>query len=344
MINLNELTYDRLSKELILQKVSEYQIFAYYIPELELNTAICSPIRNDDVPSFSVFYASGLDKLLFRDFATKEKGDCFVFVSRLFNIDYYQALQRIAYDFGLVKGNLSAEQKKRILPKHKDFKQTKHVHIGIKRQDFTSRDLKFWRSFGISVDTLNKYNVYSCTHVFINDHIIPINNSKSPAYAYMEHKDGVYTYKIYQPFNKEQRFISNVDKSVWQGWTQMPDKGNKLIITKALKDVMAITEVTGIPAVAMQAETTDPKPHIIDQLKSRFKKVYLLYDNDFNKEVNWGRKYGHQIATQFNLKQIEIDDKYQSKDFSDMIKDHGIEEAKAHLINLITTKKSKIYA
>lgn len=339
MINLNELTYNTLSRELILSKVSDYQIFAYYIPDMELSTAICSPLRNDGVPSFSVFYASGLDKLLFRDFATKEKGDCFVFVSKLFSIDYYQALQRVAYDFGLVKESLSADQKKKILPKHKDYKKIKHVHIGIKHQDFTLKDIRYWKTFGISVDTLARYNVFSCKYIFINDSIIAVDNAKSPAYAYLEHKDGKYTYKIYQPFNKEQRFISNVDKSVWQGWTQLPERGNKLIITKALKDVMAITEVTGIPAVAMQAETTDPKPHIIDQLKSRFKKVYLLYDNDFNKEVNWGRKYGQQIATNFNLKQIEIDDKYQSKDFSDMIKDHGIEEAKAHLTNLITTKK-----
>lgn len=336
MINLNniELEY-RLSDEMILRKVSDYQIFAYYIPELELNTAMCSPLREDGVPSFSVFYASNIGKLLFTDFATKEKGDCFVFVSKLFNIDYYQALQRIAYDFGITAVGISADQKKRTLPKNIDYKQAREVHLGIKYQDFTTRDIKFWKDFGITTKTLNKYNVYSCTHIFINDKILVVNNLVSPAYAYLESKDGKYTYKIYQPFNKEHRFISNVDKSVWQGWTQMPDRGDKLIITKSLKDVMAITELMGIPAVAMQAETTDPKPHIIDQLKSRFDKVYLLYDNDFNKETNWGRKYGAEIAQRFNLTQIEIADLYKSKDFSDLVKDHGKEEAIVHLNNLI---------
>lgn len=343
MIDLNDIPYQELSSELILSKVSEYQIFAFYIPKLELNRAICSPLRNDDVPSFSVFYASGLDKLLFRDFATKEKGDCFVFVSKLFNINYYQALKKIAYDFGLLTGGMSVEKNKIIIPKTKDYKSGKEVHIGIKKQDYTYRDIQFWAQYGISINTLQRYNVFSCKFIFLNDHIIAVDNMKNPAYAYLEAKDGKYTYKIYQPYDKEYRFISNVDKSVWQGWTQLPNRSDKLIITKALKDVMAITELTGIPAVAMQAETTDPKPHIIDQLKSRFDKVYLLYDNDFSKEVNWGRQYGRDISERFNLIQIEIDDVYQSKDFSDLVKLHGKEEAILFLNQLITTK-NKNYA
>lgn len=333
MINLNNLDYNLLSSELILEKVSEYQIFAFYIPKLQLNTATSSPLRDDDVPSFSVFYASSLDKLLFRDFATKEKGDCFVFVSRLFGLDYYGALQKVAIDFGLIENDIVGRKKKKIkIPKNINYKEKSRTHIGIKIQEFTLRDLHFWNSFGVSKATLNKYNVFSCKYVFLNNSIIAVDNIVNPAYAYLESKDGIYTYKIYQPFNKNQRFISNVDKSVWQGWTQLPKEGEKLIITKSLKDVMAITEQVKIPAVSLQAETTDPKPHIVKQLKKRFDKVYLLYDNDFNKEVNWGRKYGSEIASKFKLHQIEIPSEYKSKDFSDLVKNHG-RDSSISLIN-----------
>jgi len=336
MINLNKLDYDLLSSELILEKVSDYQIFAYYIQGLELNTSFNSPLRNDDIPSFSVFYASRLGKLLFRDFATKEKGDCFVFVSKLFGLNYYQSLQKVAFDFGLVKEGTNGDRVKKELPKNKEYKKySSTVHLGIKSMDFTPKDLRFWSSFGISKSTLEKYNVSSCSHIFINDYIIKVDNSKSPAYAYLEYKDEKYTYKIYQPFEKKRRFISNVDKSVWQGWRQMPDTGEVLIITKSLKDVMAITEVSGINSVSLQAETTEPKPHIIKQLKQRFSKIYLLYDNDFNKEVNRGRIYGKEIASTFKIKQIEIPDEYKSKDFSDLVKNHGKQKSQQILINLL---------
>lgn len=338
MIDLNSLSYTNLSTDLILSKVSDYQIFAYYIPNLELNKSFNSPLRKDEIPSFGVFYANSLGKLIFNDFCTKEKGDCFVFVSKLFGINYYQALQKIAYDFGLIEHNpnINLTTIQREIPKNYDYKKNvKEVHIGIKKQPFTSKDLKFWNQYGISKDTLSKYNVFSCTHIFLNDYIIVVDNFKNPAYAYLECKDDKYTYKIYQPYNKEQRFISNVDKSVWQGWTQLPAEGEKLIITKSLKDVMSITEITNIPAVSLQAESTYPKVHIIDILKNRFKNIYVLYDNDFDKETNWGRLYSSQVSSEFNLNQLELEDKYKSKDFSDLVKNHGINFSKNYLINLI---------
>lgn len=335
MINLNDLTYSILSPELILSKVSEYDIFSHYIPNLELNKAINSPLRTDDIPSFSVFYASNLGKLIFHDFCTKEKGDCFVFVSKLYGLNYYDALRRVAFDMNLIQGNGVLNNIHKSDYKYLSKLQKKKTRIGIKIQDFTQSDVTFWKQFGISVPTLKKYNVFSCTHIFLNDYIIVVNNKTNPAYAYLEAKDGIYTYKIYQPYNRQQRFLSNVDRSVWQGWTQLPAEGERLIITKSLKDVMSLTEVAGIPSVALQTETSDPKPHVINQLKDRFNKVYLLYDNDFNKEVNWGRLYGQEIASKYGITQIEIEDKYQSKDFSDMVKLHGADFSKQYINFLI---------
>jgi hypothetical protein len=336
MINLNTLLSENLSAELILEKVSEYQIFAFYIPNLRLNTSFQSPLRQDSTPSFSVFYADKIGKLLFRDFATKEKGDCFVFVSKLFSLNYYSTLKKIAYDFGISEEGIYVSNRKINVPKNINYRDISKPHIGIKKQDFTPRDLQYWQQYGITKDTLIKYNVFSCAYIFINNSIFKINNSTNPTYAYLELKDNNPSYKIYQPFNKEQRFISNVDLSIWQGWTLLPKTSKILIITKSLKDVMAITEICKIPSVALQAESIDPKEHIIQQLKNRFEKVFLLYDNDFDKTENWGRQYGSKICETHNLIQIEIPDKYKSKDFSDLVKNHGIRKSKSLILKLIT--------
>ena len=98
---------------------------------------------------------------------------------------------------------------------------------------------------------------------------------------------------------------------------------------------MAIVNVTGIPAVSLQTETIIPKAKIINELKFRFDNIYLLYDNDYDKEINWGREFGLKLSEEFDLCQIEIDEEMKSKDFSDLVKNHGTKEAGEYLKSLL---------
>jgi len=142
-------------------------------------------------------------------------------------------------------------------------------NIGKTRRAWDIRDYSFWNQFGIPMATLNKYNVepISYLHVGSERKIIRVGFH---TYCYNEFKDGEQTFKIYQPDNADYKWINNHNDSVWQGWAQLPKEGEKLIITKSLKDVMAIDAITGIPAVSLQSETTNPKEHIIQELYSRF--------------------------------------------------------------------------
>jgi hypothetical protein len=55
--------------------------------------------------------------------------------------------------------------------------------------------------------------------------------------------------------------------------------GEIVIVTKSLKDVMAITNITGIPQYLYKRKVLQLKAHIIEELKSRFDMVFILYDN-----------------------------------------------------------------
>ena len=98
---------------------------------------------------------------------------------------------------------------------------------------------------------------------------------------------------------------------------------------------MSILDVCNIPAVSLQTESAIPKKHVLEELKRRFETVFVLYDNDFNKEVNWGRQFGYKMAEEFDLEQIEIEDKLKAKDFSDLVKIHGEKIAKEYLLELL---------
>ena len=73
----------------------------------------------------------------------------------------------------------------------------------------------------------------------------------------------------------------------------------------------------------------------MNQLLERFTKVYILYDNDFDSEQNWGRIDGNKIASAYNIKQIEIPEEYHSKDPSDLVRNYNRETLRNVIRSLI---------
>lgn len=331
VINLNK---KKVNKEDLLEKVSPSDIFRYYTGEpVNLVGNMKSPLRKDKEPSFGYFIGKQ-GELCFKDFVLGG-GDCIRFVQLMFGLNFFEAMSKIVTDFGLENyfliSNAVGEGTKAIITNKRLVADNERTSIGKKRREWTSFDLSYWQQFNIDYQTLLKYNVEPVSHVFIGSSII---STDKYAYCYIERKEKE-TYKIYQPYSKKYKWLNNHDDSVWQGWEQLPETGEDLIITKSLKDVMSIVNTTDIPAVSLQAESVHPKEAVIEDLKRRFKNVYVLYDNDFDKEINWGIELGRKLAEEFKLQMIIIPEKYKSKDFSDLIKDHGVEVAKRIINNEI---------
>ena len=75
------------------------------------------------------------------------------------------------------------------------------------------------------------------------------------------------TFKIYQPYNPDHKWMNNSDSSVWEGWDQMLAKDSRvLFVTKSRKDVMFIDQHTDYCAVSMQSEGVIPKLHVFQEL------------------------------------------------------------------------------
>ena len=104
---------------------------------------------------------------------------------------------------------------------------------------------------------------------------------------------------------------------------------------------MCIWENTRIPACGLQAESYLPKEHVVEELKNRFKRIYVLYDNDFTQEVNRGHEYGKLFAETFGLTQIELPIRLGSKDSSDLCKSRGREVLRETIFKLIYDEEEK---
>lgn len=97
----------------------------------------------------------------------------------------------------------------------------------------------------------------------------------------------------------------------------LPDGGDYLIITKALKDVMCLYEF-GIPAIAPCSENLFVTEAQYNRLKQKFKNIYLLYDNDLP-----GVKAANRIHKAFPDVKCLLLNRNDAKDFSDYRKIFG---------------------
>lgn len=315
-----------LHTEVILNKISEYDIFKHYCPNFkELGEKFCSELRKDTTPSVSIVHWG--NGLLYKDFGYPDHTfNCFSYVMAKYGIDFVNCLKLISNDFGLRLATSSSS------PKAKSYSYTpipkKKANIKIKVRDWDNADAKFWRKYGISKSILTQYNVHPIEYFWINASRFRI---KTLGYAF-KFADG---YKIYQPYEIEDKWYSNVGKSTIQGYTQLPDFDDVVFLTSSLKDVMTLSAL-GYSAVALQSEMAIPEEAFVKELSQRFRSIVLFYDNDFRSEHNPGQTMAKKLCDSFSFRNLFIPDSYGCKDVSDLVSHHGLGVAKElikHSIN-----------
>lgn len=318
---------DSTSIEKVNDLYSDFDIAHKYLGITCVPEVINSPLRQDNNPSLGLFINNRTNSLWFKDFGSGEKGSLYDLLAKMWNVSKDKVYDRILEDMPA-----PAPMRKHGVKVYR--KSAGKVEVRVR--EWRDYDIAYWDSYGISLPWLKFGEIYPISHIILtkNGHSYPIPAEKY-AYVYVERKDGIVSFKIYQPYSKEYKWMSKHDSSVWDLWTKIPEKGDKLIITSSRKDALAIWSNTGIPALSLQGEGYIPKEHVVQQLKDRYNKVYVLYDNDFQSEENHGRMYGKMIAERFNITQIEIPEKWESKDPSDVVKNHGREVLKQIIYELV---------
>ena len=263
----------------ILDVVSESDILNYYLGITEVPCVIQSPLRKDNKPSFG-FYSNDGSRIYFRDFSTGESGGVIDLLTKLWNMSYSDVLIKLTNDISKinVKGiNIQIDRKCTI-------RSTKDSNSELKCRirDWKEYDIDYWNSYGITLEWLKYAEVYPISHkIIIKGNSTYTLGADKYAYAYVERKEGKITLKIYQPFNKNGYKWSNKhDTSVISLWTKVPEYGDKICICASLKDALCLWCNTGIPSIATQGEGYRISSTAINELKKRYKKVYILFDND----------------------------------------------------------------
>lgn len=295
----------------ILSKVTEYDIYAKYIGEFKVGMIYNSPFRKDKNPSFGIFYSKRTNQLLFKDHGTGECGNVIKFVQLYTGITNYPDILKDIVN----RLNISNSTKLTTT----QYKPPTETVIGIVRQNFTETDKKYWSQFNIDINTLKKFNVFSIKYYLCNGVVKGIYKDTNPMYAYKVYNN----FKIYRPLgDKYTKWRNNLTEYDIQGYEQLPQKGDTLIITKSMKDVMCLYKM-GIPAISPSSESTFIPDKCLEELKTRFKRILILFDRDVV-----GIKYLRKISKKTDLEPLLINKKFNAKDVSDAIKLNGFETIK----------------
>lgn len=309
--------------ELYKDWIYPYQksIFEYYLGHKIGTKLIKSPLREDKKPTCGFYHYKNI--LKFHDFATEEHLDCVQFVRELFKETEYEALKRISKDKEHFKVNKIPTEQKRL--------EFEYIPDDISKTNYFSK-------YKIQLNTLLKYGVFYARTVYLNKSLYGRSTPNNPIFIYQQPTGHV---KIYRPLttNTEEKWGGNADYTDVFGYKQLPYKGQIVLITSSLKDVMMLHEL-GYNSIAFNAEgygisgaTSAVMEKVVKDLKKRFKYVLFFMDNDIA-----GRSYSLKLRKTHKVDYILP---RKQKDISDYVRKYGKHNGK-RIMKKILSKHFKI--
>lgn len=260
-----------LTKEFILQRVSEEEVFEKYGVKV-VEGMFRSPLRIDRRPTCR-FYRSRSGKLILHDFAGYFHGDCFDLVQKMKSCNYPQSLMDIAKSFKIIEGAPRNPISSSVVIGPKSM-----CEIRIVSMPWDEQHLSWWEEYGVDIGMLEMFNVVPARQVWLNGSLYYNRDFTKQTEVVFAYRFGGFDYKIYFPQRTEKRFLHN-NPDILQGWNQLGAKGDFVVITKAMKDVICL-RMFDIPAIAPMAETSVVSDSVLEILKESYKNVFALYDRD----------------------------------------------------------------
>jgi hypothetical protein len=260
----------KISKDQLLAKFSQETIMEYFFQDIvRLGRFYVNPFRDDKTPGCRFFYnREGV--LVFNDFSNNKQYDFFHIASlrrsqTMTVYDIYNELSGINF---------------KLLPKptikfRDDEDRQINTTIKVEIMPYEKSDFDYWAQYNIDLSILKRFNVRRVNKFWINEVLKYIDLRNDPCYRYVEED----RFKLYRPFGGKKYKFRNNYISELEGMTCLPSEGDKLIITKSMKDIMMFYSM-GLPAVCPPSETALISETTMKELTSRFKEVFIWFDQD----------------------------------------------------------------
>jgi len=296
----------------IYTQISEMDIYFKvlgYLPNDKISYR--SPFTRDSTPSLR--FKQKATHLMWKCFSTGKSGSAVGLVAELRGgLSFYEAVQYIRNNFGLS----DVYQK----PEPKPIVEKK---LEVELFDKTPQSFySYWESHYITKEILEQYDIKPARRVWLNNELVVSYRDTNPIIRYRINGK----YKIYQPFSTYKWFSTTRATDI-QGYKQLPPTGNILVISKAMKDVLVWRRL-GFWAISLCSESANLPEGLVRELRSRFKHVVCILDNDAAGIKTMERYYNEE-----GIPYAIIDASFGWKDIADYIRDNGVSKT----INLINS-------
>jgi hypothetical protein len=318
-----------LTPETILQRITEYDIFRWYMPNKswKLNAVTYSPFRNENNPSFLIGNRYG--KLSFVDFADgTKKGDCFTFVKLLYNLHTIDdVLKLIDRDFGLGISGMPTGEYKKIVSEYQQPEELgkRYSHIQVVTRPFTQEELAYWNLYYQDIQDLRDNNIYSIKKLYFNKQLFFLKDTELRfGYFYDGH------WKIYRPFaDRKNKWVpNNVPITMMDGLDDIKNC-SVAFINKSKKDYMVMKKIFPCCCAVQNEGIGAFSPENVEYLKANSDRQILSFDSDVAGVTN-----SQQITKLFDFDYLNVPKKYLSegiKDWADLAKNHGLQVIEDYL-------------
>lgn len=311
--------YYNYTYQQVFQLIDQLEVWSDILSvSAEIGRYVTSPFRLDNNPKCFLRDYNGI--ILFTDFAFPEynKFTCVHAVAKLKQVNLQTAANLICnkylhkadvnfYGIPSIQTNVGKNINK----------SSSSIHFEPFRDStgqacYSNIDKEYWIKRNVSSSQLQRHNVYSVHHFFINQQYI---KPKLPSFAYLFDNGHV---KIYSPYDIKHKWVSTCNsEDIWKSVDFPPSEF--CIITKSLKDLMVLENLIDCDIYAFQNEGVIPN---LDFL-SVYDRVYVLYDNDTG-----GISAAYRLQAELNKmeiisKIIFIPKEFNSKDTDELYINHG---------------------
>lgn len=310
-----------LTREYLDSKIGDVNVFNFYFGDFQLDKSYNSVFRKDDKPSTG-FYISKNGSIIYNDLTTGDKYDFIHFVMKLYDLNYYKAMQQIAIDFGLIEGERSTS-KPAVIKAHRKTVAKKKDYV-ITTGKFKPYHLDYWKQYHITEDELKANNIKPVTGVTIDGYDLPLDPNEL-RFMYLFTEDDKKYFKVYSPYSVDYKWFGNVPLHVPYGLDTLEFKSDTLVITKSVKDYLVLKKFFS-DVIALQNESKSSiRKQIMEYLRTKYKFILVWFDADKAGKVAAEWYKTHYPGTEAVTTPDQCYTKHAIKDPSDFVKHYGLD-------------------